>query len=109
MAQNLVWATGYSVIAIRLAAGIGIPGGQLLTRAVGAALRSLSTVVAALNTSMLGRESERRLAALKRGWRLLVRGCGARHLPMAQPRFRLQGADGATISHPCCGFCAWAS
>lgn len=65
MAQNLVWATGYNVIAIPLAAGVGIPWGLLLTPAVGAALMSLSTVVVALNARMLGRQGEHRLAALR--------------------------------------------
>ena len=65
MAQNLAWATGYNVIAIPLAAGVGIPWGLLLTPAVGAALMSLSTVVVALNARMLGRQGERRLAALR--------------------------------------------
>lgn len=65
MAQNLVWATGYNVIAIPLAAGVGIPWGLLLTPAVGAALMSLSTVVVALNARLLGRQGEHRLAALR--------------------------------------------
>lgn len=66
MAQNLVWATGYNVIAIPLAAGVGIPWGLLLTPAMGAALMSLSTVVVAFNARLLGRQGERRLAALRR-------------------------------------------
>ena len=65
MAQNLAWATGYNVIAIPLAAGVGIPWGVLLTPAVGAALMSLSTVVVAVNARLLGRQGERRLAALR--------------------------------------------
>ena len=65
MAQNLAWATGYNVIAIPLAAGAGIPWGLLLTPAAGAALMSLSTVVVALNARLLGRQGERRLAALR--------------------------------------------
>lgn len=66
MVQNLVWATGYNVIAIPLAAGAGMPWGVVLTPAVGAALMSLSTVVVALNAKLLGREGERRLASLRR-------------------------------------------
>ncbi|MBX9592763.1 MAG: heavy metal translocating P-type ATPase [Roseomonas sp.] len=65
MAQNLAWATGYNVVAIPLAAGIGVPWGVLLTPAVGAALMSLSTVVVAINARLLGRQGERRLAALR--------------------------------------------
>ena len=65
MAQNLAWATGYNVIAIPLAAGVGIPWGVLLTPAVGAALMSLSTVVVAVNARLLGWQGERRLAALR--------------------------------------------
>ena len=65
MAQNLTWATGYNVIAIPLAAGVGLPWSILLTPAVGAALMSLSTVVVALNARLLGRQGERRLAALR--------------------------------------------
>ena len=45
MTQNLLWATGYNVIAIPLAAGIGAPFGILLTPALGAILMSVSTVV----------------------------------------------------------------
>lgn len=65
MAQNLAWATGYNVVAIPLAAGIGVPWGVLLTPAIGAALMSLSTVVVAINARLLGRQGERRLAALR--------------------------------------------
>ena len=66
MAQNLVWATGYNVIAIPLAAGVGMPWGILLTPAMGAALMSLSTVVVAFNARLLGRQGEHRLATLRR-------------------------------------------
>ena len=31
MTQNLLWATGYNVVAIPLAAGIGVPFGILLS------------------------------------------------------------------------------
>ena len=65
MAQPLAWATGYNVVAIPLAAGVGVPWGILLTPAVGAALMSLSTVVVAVNARLLGRQGERRLAALR--------------------------------------------
>lgn len=66
MAQNLIWATGYNVIAIPLAAGVAMPWGVLLSPAAGAALMSLSTVVVAVNAQLLGRQGARRLAALRR-------------------------------------------
>ncbi len=53
MVQNLAWATGYNVIAIPLAAGVGYPAGIVLSPAAGAVLMSLSTVVVALNARML--------------------------------------------------------
>jgi Cu2+-exporting ATPase len=48
-----VWATGYNVFAIPLAAGIAYSWGLLLCPAVGAALMSLSTVVIAINAERL--------------------------------------------------------
>jgi hypothetical protein len=44
---------GYNVIAIPLAAGIAYPWGILLSPAIGAALMSLSTIVVAINASLL--------------------------------------------------------
>ena len=55
MIQNLIWATGYNVIALPLAAGILAPIGIILSPAVGAVLMSLSTVVVALNAQLLRR------------------------------------------------------
>jgi P-type Cu2+ transporter len=55
MTQNLFWATGYNVIAIPLAAGIGAAFGILLTPAIGAILMSVSTVVVSLNAMSLRR------------------------------------------------------
>ena len=55
MTQNLFWATGYNVIAIPLAAGIGAPFGILLTPALGAILMSVSTVVVSVNAMLLRR------------------------------------------------------
>jgi len=55
MIQNLVWATGYNVVALPLAAGILAPVGILLSPAVGAILMSLSTVIVALNAQLLRR------------------------------------------------------
>ncbi len=53
MIQNLIWATGYNVIAIPLAAGILYKQGLLLSPAAGAILMTLSTVVVAINASLL--------------------------------------------------------
>ncbi|WP_435159004.1 copper-translocating P-type ATPase [Haladaptatus sp. DFWS20] len=55
MQENLVWAAGYNVFAIPLAAGILAPIGILLSPAVGALLMSLSTVVVAVNAQFLRR------------------------------------------------------
>jgi P-type Cu2+ transporter len=53
MIQNLIWATGYNVIALPLAAGVLYSQGVLLSPAAGAVLMSLSTVVVAINASLL--------------------------------------------------------
>ena len=53
MVQNLIWATGYNVVAIPLAAGALYKFGVLLTPAVGAALMAVSTVVVAINARLL--------------------------------------------------------
>ena len=53
MIQNLMWATGYNVIALPLAAGVLYKQGILLSPAAGAALMSVSTIVVAINASML--------------------------------------------------------
>ncbi|MCB0228448.1 MAG: HAD-IC family P-type ATPase, partial [Anaerolineae bacterium] len=56
MRQNLLWATGYNVIAIPLAAGVLYPFfGILLSPAAGAILMSLSTIVVAINAQTLRR------------------------------------------------------
>ncbi|WP_438267434.1 copper-translocating P-type ATPase [Haladaptatus halobius] len=55
MQQNLVWAAGYNVVAIPLAAGVLAPVGILLSPAVGALLMSLSTVIVAINAQFLRR------------------------------------------------------
>ena len=55
MIQNLVWATGYNVVAIPLAAGVFHGAGILLAPAVGAALMSVSTIVVAANAQLLRR------------------------------------------------------
>src|SRR5205814_4156725 len=53
MIQNLAWATGYNVVALPLAAGILYKSGVLLNPAAGAVLMSLSTVIVAINASLL--------------------------------------------------------
>jgi len=55
MQQNLVWAAGYNVAAIPLAAGALAWAGITLPMAVGAVLMSASTVVVALNAQLLRR------------------------------------------------------
>lgn len=53
MIQNLIWATGYNVIALPLAAGVLYKQGVLLSPAAGAVLMTVSTVVVAINASLL--------------------------------------------------------
>ena len=55
MIQNLIWATGYNVIALPLAAGVLAPVGIILSPAVGALLMSISTLVVAINAQLLRR------------------------------------------------------
>ncbi|USZ77720.1 heavy metal translocating P-type ATPase [Halorussus vallis] len=55
MRENLVWAAGYNVFAIPLAAGVLAPIGIVLSPAVGALLMSLSTVIVAINAQFLRR------------------------------------------------------
>ncbi len=53
MVQNLLWATGYNVVAIPLAAGVLYSLGVVLSPAAGAALMALSTVIVAINARFL--------------------------------------------------------
>lgn len=53
MIQNLIWATGYNVIAIPLAAGVLSGIGIVISPAVGAVLMSLSTIIVAINAKLL--------------------------------------------------------
>jgi Cu2+-exporting ATPase len=53
MIQNLIWATGYNVVALPLAAGILASAGFVLSPALGALLMSLSTVIVAINAQLL--------------------------------------------------------
>lgn len=61
MIQNLLWATGYNVIAIPLAAGVLFRYGILLSPALGAVLMSVSTVVVAINARFLKMTATNRL------------------------------------------------
>ena len=58
MIQNLIWATGYNIVALPLAAGVLYSWHILLTPAIGAALMSVSTVVVAINAGMLRLKDE---------------------------------------------------
>ena len=53
MVQNLVWATGYNVLVIPLAAGVLFSAGIVVAPALGAAIMSVSTIVVALNAQLL--------------------------------------------------------
>ncbi|MEX2546254.1 MAG: heavy metal translocating P-type ATPase [Chloroflexota bacterium] len=53
MVQNLVWATGYNVLAIPVAAGVLVPWGIDLPMAVGAIAMSISTIIVAANAQLL--------------------------------------------------------
>jgi Cu2+-exporting ATPase len=55
MWQNLVWAAGYNLAAVPLAAGVLAGIGIVLPMEVGAILMSLSTVIVALNAQLLRR------------------------------------------------------
>lgn len=56
MIQNLVWATGYNVVAIPLAAGVLYSSGFVLGPAIGAVFMSLSTIIVAINAQLLRRK-----------------------------------------------------
>jgi Cu2+-exporting ATPase len=56
MIQNLIWATGYNIFAIPLAAGVLYGIGIVLSPAVGAALMSVSTVIVAINARFINVE-----------------------------------------------------
>ena len=53
MIQNLIWATGYNIVALPLAAGVLYKMGILLSPAAGAVLMRVSTIVVAINASLL--------------------------------------------------------
>ena len=55
MVQNLIWASGYNLVAIPVAMGLFVPWGIDLPMAVGAIAMSLSTVIVAANAQLLRR------------------------------------------------------
>jgi len=55
MNQNLVWATGYNVIAIPMAAGVLVPIGIVLTPEFAAVTMSLSSISVTVNALLLRR------------------------------------------------------
>ncbi len=57
MVQNLWWAAGYNIVALPLAAGVLAWAGVVLSPAVGAALMAASTVVVAVNATLLRKEA----------------------------------------------------
>tara|TARA_R110002049_G_scaffold125135_2_gene280765 strand:- start:2018 stop:4204 length:2187 start_codon:yes stop_codon:yes gene_type:complete len=56
MIQNLIWATGYNVVAIPLAAGVFYSSGFVLGPAIAAVFMSLSTIIVAINAQLLKRK-----------------------------------------------------
>ena len=58
MIQNLIWATGYNIIALPLAAGVLYKWGIMLRPAAGAVLMSVSTIVVAINAKLLKVETK---------------------------------------------------
>jgi Cu2+-exporting ATPase len=60
MVQNLVWATGYNLVAIPIAMGVLVPWGIDLPMAIGAIAMSLSTIIVAANAQLLRRVRLRR-------------------------------------------------
>jgi Cu2+-exporting ATPase len=55
MVQNLVWATGYNVVSVPLAAGVLAWAGFVLPPALGAVMMSASTIIVAANAQLLRR------------------------------------------------------
>jgi Cu2+-exporting ATPase len=53
MVQNLVWATGYNLVAIPIAMGVLVPWGIDLPMSVGAIAMSASTIIVAANAQLL--------------------------------------------------------
>jgi P-type Cu2+ transporter len=55
MIENLVWASGYNVVALPLVAGVLAKAGILLSPALRSLSRSLSTSIVAINAQLLRR------------------------------------------------------
>jgi Cu2+-exporting ATPase len=53
MIQNLIWATGYNVVALPLAAGVLYNQGIAISPAMGAVLMSFSTIIVSINARLL--------------------------------------------------------
>lgn len=53
MIENLLWGTGYNLLAIPIAAGVLFTYGIIITPAVGAILMSASTIIVAFNSRFL--------------------------------------------------------
>lgn len=64
MMQNLLWAVGYNVITIPLAAGVFSSFGWVMTPAISAVTMSISTVVVAINAGLLRLPLQNKLKAL---------------------------------------------
>lgn len=56
MIQNFIWAAGYNVVAIPLAAGVLFSAGIIISPAIGAVFMSVSTVIVAVNAQFLKRK-----------------------------------------------------
>jgi Cu2+-exporting ATPase len=78
MIQNLVWATGYNLVAIPVAAGVLVPWGIDLPMAVGAIAMSASTIIVAANAQLLRRLKLRRESPPPAAPRLEAQEAGAR-------------------------------
>ena len=55
MRQNLLWATGYNVVALPLAAGVGVPAGIVLAPQWGALAMAASSIIVVINALTLRR------------------------------------------------------
>jgi len=55
MVQNLIWATGYNLVAIPVAMGVFVPWGIDISMAAGAVAMSASTIIVAANAQLLRR------------------------------------------------------
>jgi hypothetical protein len=56
MIQNFIWATGYNVVAIPLAAGVLYNAKIIISPAMGAVFMSISTIIVAINAQLLKRK-----------------------------------------------------